>query len=156
MPNKDKTNNLYYSFDINNSHFVSLNSEIPYDFNEEYKEEFQQWLINDLKQTQKRWKIVYLHRPLYCNMPNDYHCGSSSEKMIKLLENILMENKVDLILAGHVHSYERMYAIFDDKVDTECLRENNTLYYKPKYPVHLICGTGGNREGFENCKNLNF
>ena len=30
MPLKDQTENLYFSYDIKEVHFVSLNSEIPY------------------------------------------------------------------------------------------------------------------------------
>ncbi len=151
MPNKDISDNLYYSYDINNAHFVAMNSEIPYRFDEEYKLKFQSWLSNDLKSSTKKWKIVYLHRPLYCSMPNDYSCVSSSKYMRDILEEIIMENKVDIVLAGHVHAYERLYPIYDGKVDTESINNDKSIYNNPKYPVHLVCGSGGNREGFPKC-----
>ena len=151
MPNKAKTDNLYFSYDINNTHFTSINSEIPYKFDNKYKQSFQGWLSEDLKNSNKRWKIVYLHRPFYCSMPDDYNSGSSSKYMRDMLENILMENKVDLILTGHVHAYERLYPIFDDKIDYDSFKINKDVYINPKYPVHVVCGTGGNREGFEKC-----
>jgi len=68
MPNKNQSENLFYSYDINNIHFVAMNSEIPYEFNEEYKLRFQNWLKKDLESSTKKWKLVYLHRPLYCSM----------------------------------------------------------------------------------------
>lgn len=158
MPNKAHSHNLYYSFDVNDIHFTSLNSEVPYKFEHQkgYKEAFQDWLRNDLNITQKKWKIVYLHRPLYCSMPDDYHCISSSRYMRELLEEILYENKVDLVLAGHVHSYERLYPIFQGKADKESVEDNGKIYNNPKFPVHLVCGAGGNREGFEDCISLNY
>lgn len=155
MPNKEKTENLYYSYDINNVHFVSLNSEIPYEkFSEEYKLAFQKWLDKDLSSSAKKWKVVYLHRPLYCSMPDDYHCISSAKYMRDLLEEILQRNKVDLVLAGHVHAYERLFPIYDNKIDRESINDGESTYLNPKYPTHVVCGAGGNKEGYENCKEI--
>lgn len=148
MPNKKQTKNLYYSFDINNAHILSLNSEIPYDFDSAYKSDFQDWLSKDLKSSNKRWKIVYLHRPLYCSMDSDYHCGSSADKMRELLEEILMEYKVDLILAGHVHAYQRLYPIYEGKIDFKSMNEDRSVYSNPKYPVHVVCGSAGSQQDF--------
>jgi len=143
MPNREQTKNFYYSFNINNVHIVNLNSEIPYDFDESYKEKFLKWLRNDLRSNTKKWIIVYLHRPLYCTFDSDYHCGSSAQKMRELFEEIFMENKVDLILAGHVHAYERLYPIYNGDIDKNSISKDKSLYKSPKYPVYLVCGTGG-------------
>jgi hypothetical protein len=151
MPNKNQSENLFYSYDINNIHFVSMNSEIPYEFNEEYKLRFQDWLKKDLESSTKKWKLVYLHRPLYCSMPDDYHCISSSKYMRDILEDILIDQKVDMVLAGHVHAYERLYPIYQGKVDFESISKDKSVYTNPKFPVHIVCGAGGNREGFEKC-----
>lgn len=156
MPNKEKTENLYYSYDINNVHFVSLNSEIPYEkFTEDYKLAFQNWLDKDLSSTIKKWKVAYLHRPLYCSMEGD-NCDNSAKNMRKLIEEILQKNKVDLVLTGHVHAYERMFPIYNEIVDNESLKNNKNTYFNPKYPAHIICGAGGNKEGFEDCKYFYF
>jgi len=146
MPNKKQTYNLYYSFDINNAHIVSLNAEIPYDFDDLYESEFQDWLSKDLKASNKKWKIVYLHRPLYCSFDSNYHCGSSADKMRDLVEDILNENKVDLILAGHVHAYQRLYPIYDGKIDYDSMNKDRNVYSNPMYPVHLVCGAAGNHQ----------
>ena len=42
-----------------------------------------------------------------------------------MIEDIIMENKVDLVIAGHVHAYERLYPIYNNVVDFECLKNNN-------------------------------
>lgn len=151
MPNKANSENLFYSYDINNAHFVAMNSEIPYQFDETYKVNFQNWLRKDLLSSNKKWKIVYLHRPLYCSFDNDSHCITSAKYMRDILEQILMENKVDLVLAGHVHAYERLFPIYAGKVDKDSVSEDNNTYVNPKYPVHVVCGAGGNREGFADC-----
>jgi hypothetical protein len=155
MPNKEKTENLYYSYDINNVHFVSLNSEIPYEnFSEQYRLEFQKWLNDDLKNSYKKWKVVYLHRPLYCSMPPTMgdNCNGSAKNMRDLIEEIINKNKVDLVLSGHVHSYERLYPIYNKQIDKESIKNNNNTYDNPKYPAYVVCGVGGNKEVFESCK----
>jgi len=150
MPNKQNTENLYYSYDIKNTHFVSVNSEIPYEkqFTPDYILKFTTWLKNDLLSTKKRWKVIYLHRGLYCSRPKDYHCGSSAVLMRDLYEDIINKAKVDLVISGHVHAYERLFPIFKSRIDITSVQDNDNTYYNPSYPTHVTCGTGGNREGY--------
>jgi len=154
MPNKEKGENLYYSYDVKNTHFVAVNSEIPYQkqFTPEYIVNFTKWLEDDLTKTTKRWKVIYLHRPLYCSMPDDYHCISSSQKMRDLYEEILHKTNVDLVIAGHVHAYERLFPIYNNIVDIASIQADENVYKNPKYPTHLVCGTGGNREDYAKYK----
>lgn len=152
MPSKEKTENLYYSYDINNVHFVSLNSEIPFEnFDEVYKLRYLNWLEKDLNSTKKKWKVTYMHRPLYCSR-SDNDCNNGAEKLRNLIEEILQKNKVDIVLTGHVHTYERLFPIYNKKVDNESLGNNKNTYYNPKYPVHIICGAAGSKEGIDKCK----
>ena len=153
MPNKSKTQNLYYSYDIKDTHYIAVNSEIPYQsqFTPEYIVTFTTWLENDLKTSTKKWKIIYLHRALYCSMNDDYHCISSSQLKRNLLEELILMYKVDLVIAGHVHAYERLYPIYHSKADMDSVKNDGSLYDNPKYPTHVVCGTGGNVEGFFKC-----
>lgn len=50
------------------------------------------------------WLIAVLHAPWYNS--NSKHQGDGDE-MMKSMEFILREAKVDLLIAGHVHAYER-------------------------------------------------
>jgi hypothetical protein len=88
----------YYAFDYGPAHFVSLNS------NNDYSEgsEMYNWLVNDLAQTDKRWKIVYFHHPLYSS---GYH--GSTAGMADILGPVFEDNGVQLVLNGHDHDYER-------------------------------------------------
>lgn len=47
---------------------------------------------------------------------------------------MLYEARVDILVAGHVHAYERTTRVYDDNVD-------------PCGIVHVTVGDGGNREG---------
>jgi len=153
MPNKTQSENLYYSYDIKNTHFVAVNSEIPFkkQFTPEYILKFTTWLENDLKNNKQKFKIVYLHRPLYCSNKGD-NCNGSAESERKLYEEILHKYNLDLVLAGHVHTYERMFPIYNSNVDTASLSKDKNTYTNPKYTTHLVCGTGGLDRTPTKCK----
>jgi hypothetical protein len=87
---------------------ISLNSEVEFNpfFTEEYKKRMIDWLINDLSISNKKWKIVYMHRPLYCSKPNE-DCSTQSEVLKNLFESIFIKYSVDLVISGHRHNYER-------------------------------------------------
>jgi hypothetical protein len=157
MPNKSNSENLYYSFDINDIHFVSVTSEFAMKQDtyktKEFYDQFKSWFKDDLSSTAKKWKIVYLHRPLYCSWKKRPRCTYEAELLRKFFEELFYEGKIDLILSGHLHNYERMYPIYKNDVDKNSVSEDGKVYNNPKYPVHLICGTGGNKEGASpNCK----
>ena len=66
----------------------------------------QQWLKKALAASHAPWKIVFGHHPIYSSGEH----GSNPE-MRKTLEPILVQNHVDLYLAGHDHDYERFKPI---------------------------------------------
>lgn len=59
------------------------------------------WLAKELKRSRARWKIVVGHHPLYSHSMRPYNL-----RMIRHLEPLLVEHKVDLYLAGHDHVLE--------------------------------------------------
>jgi acid phosphatase type 7 len=101
----------FYSFDIGNTHFLSLDS---------YGKEANQyrlydtsgpqvqWVKRDLEANKNRqWVIAYWHHPPYTMGSHD----SDKEKELVLIRQnfiqILERYGVDLILCGHSHDYER-------------------------------------------------
>lgn len=104
----------YYSVDYGNVHLVSLDS---------YGKEggqFRlsdttgtqvQWLKRDLAANRQPWTIVYFHHPPYTK---GSHNSDTENELILLRQNltpILERYKVDLVLNGHSHVYERSYRI---------------------------------------------
>ena len=61
------------------------------------------------------------------------------------IESILMESKVDLVLAGHTHSYERSLPVYEFQVDKESTIDSSN-FFQPKYPIYVTSGSAGNRE----------
>lgn len=104
-------NKAFYSFDIGNVHFLSLDSygreadaSKLYDVNGVQAT----WIKQDLAaNANKEWIIAYWHHPPYSQGSRN---SEAEADMIAIRENfirILEDNGVDLILCGHSHVYER-------------------------------------------------
>jgi hypothetical protein len=102
----------YYSFDHANTHFVVLDSQGS---DREPGSPMLEWLANDLAENTQRWLIAYFHHPPYSKGKHDSDDpGDSGGRLIDMRENampILEAAGVDLVLAGHSHTYERSYLI---------------------------------------------
>jgi 3',5'-cyclic AMP phosphodiesterase CpdA len=61
-----------------------------------------EWLNDSLASSTSQWKIVMLHHPLYSSGSHGSTVGARER-----LEPILTRHRVDLVLAGHDHNYER-------------------------------------------------
>ncbi len=94
----------YYSFDYANIHFIVLDS---HDTNRQPGSPMLTWLESDLQTATADWLIAFWHHPPYSKGSHD---SDSEGRLIDMRENvlpILEDYGVDLVLAGHSHSYER-------------------------------------------------
>jgi hypothetical protein len=97
----------YYSFDHGDVHFVCLNS---HDVDRAPDGAMLTWLRADLAAAAtagSRWVIAFWHHPPYSKGSHD---SDSEARLVEMRERalpILEEGGVDLVLAGHSHSYER-------------------------------------------------
>lgn len=110
----------YYSYDIGDVHFISLDSYGKDDGNttKMYDTSGAQatWLKADLAANTKKWTIAYFHHPPYTKTSHssDYNGGAGELDLVAIRERfvrILERNGVDLILCGHSHGYERSYLL---------------------------------------------
>ncbi|XP_058001349.1 purple acid phosphatase 18 isoform X1 [Hevea brasiliensis] len=119
------SSNLYYSFEVGGAHVIMLGSYTDYD---EYSEQYN-WLKADLAKVDRKqipWLLVLFHVPWYNS--NHAHQGEG-DGMMAAIEPLIYAAGVDIVLAGHVHAYER------------------TGNSDPCGTVHITIGDGGNREG---------
>ena len=86
----------WYSYDWGRIHFVALDTEASYSTQAA-------WLDADLAATALPWKVVYMHRPPYSSGQH-----GSDTSLRRVLEPIFEKHRVQLVLAGHDHDYERM------------------------------------------------
>jgi len=124
-----------------------------------------EWVKSDLADVDRSttpWVIVFKHNPYYNTWSNhqcqcsstifdiddadadncwdgtyysgtvysEPHCGLQAK-----IEDVYVENNVNVVIAGHVHAYERTNKIYKNAVD-----EDKGVYY-------VTTGSGGNYEG---------
>ena len=101
----------FYSYDIGNIHFLSLNSYGKEDNETRLYDTTGaqvQWIKKDLEANANRqWIVAYWHHPPYTM---GSHNSDGVGELAKIRENfirILERYGVDLILCGHSHDYER-------------------------------------------------
>lgn len=98
----------YYSYNIANVHCISLDSYgslcVP-------GSPMYTWLQADLSANTKRWTIVYFHHPPYTKGSHDSDLEIELIQMRSQIIPLLETYKVDLVLSGHSHCYERSYLI---------------------------------------------
>ena len=91
-------NELYYSFNYGNAHFIVLDC-----YSERAK--MLKWLKRDLAKNRAEWTFVVLHEPMF-NV-GGHASAWGREDFLPVLE----EQGVDFVVAGHSHIYERFLPI---------------------------------------------
>jgi hypothetical protein len=88
-----------FSFDCGNVHITCLDANYyvnPLD------PILVDWLRRDIGQSKADWKIVAFHQPGF-NSSNAHY----EEQVMRLLSPLFEKLKVNLVLSGHVHNYQR-------------------------------------------------
>lgn len=87
----------YYSFTEGDVEFFALDST--------YMSPAQvDWLKDGLEGSNKKWKIPFMHHPIYSS--GEKH-GSEMDLRV-LIEPLFLAHGVDVVFAGHEHFYERL------------------------------------------------
>lgn len=102
------TGNLknYFSWSHANSSFISLdpNASFPIGFDDEQRI----WFYNKIESEEWKsatWRFVLLHQPPYSQGWPDYH---GDDVVRKLLDPVYESAKIDFVVSGHTHDYERL------------------------------------------------
>ena len=121
-------NGVNYSYDYGNAHFAVLNT------NDALSVSLSQlrWLYNDMRSTDKDWKIVFMHKSPYTlgkdgKWPDALYLKETLTRVCEL-------TGVDLVMSGHDHQYLR----------TKSLR-NNRVVEDGKGVTYVLSGTAGSK-----------
>jgi acid phosphatase type 7 len=115
----------YYSFDIGSWHLVSLNSNCWAIGGCDMESPQYKWLIEDLEKNTKQCVIAYWHHPRFSSgLHGNYD-------PMDALFRALYDHKVELLLSGHDHTYERLA-----KINPEGEKDDQGIR-------SFIVGTGG-------------
>eukprot|EP00192_Tetraselmis_astigmatica_P008526 CAMPEP_0117678666 /NCGR_PEP_ID=MMETSP0804-20121206/17417_1 /TAXON_ID=1074897 /ORGANISM="Tetraselmis astigmatica, Strain CCMP880" /LENGTH=668 /DNA_ID=CAMNT_0005488065 /DNA_START=363 /DNA_END=2370 /DNA_ORIENTATION=+ len=143
---------LWSSFNYGPVHFVALSSEHD-------SEEMYTWLKNDLEEADKvtnrllrPWVIVVLSRPIY-NAPDG---DPMRPNIVRQVEPLFRNHRVQIVLTGHCQSYERTYPIFRKQVTDWSNGRADQPYITNSFaesqgsnnhgPIYLTVGIGGKNQ----------
>lgn len=112
-----------YSVDYNNMHIAVLG----FTSEKEVLEQQLQWLKQDMRSTDKPWKILVTHQPPYYTNP-----FGGNEVIKEKIPPVADELGIDMVFSGHDHSYGRTKKLKAGKEDS-----NGTVY--------VVAGTTGNK-----------
>ncbi|KAJ3687835.1 hypothetical protein LUZ61_016999 [Rhynchospora tenuis] len=135
------TEQYYYSIRRASAHIIVLASYSAYgQSTPQYG-----WLESELKKVNRTvtpWLIVLMHAPWYNSYDAHYMEG---ETMRVQFEAWMVQYKVDVVFAGHVHAYERSHRV--SNIAYNITNANCTPVSDNNAPVYITVGDGGNREG---------
>ena len=121
-------NGVNYSFDYGNAHFAVLNT------NDALSVSLMQlkWLYNDMRSTDKDWKIVFMHKSPYTlgkdgKWPDALYLKETLTRVCEL-------TGVDLVMSGHNHQYLRTKSL-----------KNNRVVEDGKGVTYVLSGTAGSK-----------
>lgn len=120
--------NRWYAFDRANIHFVSLDTE---DGDLSSGGPMLSWLADDLAANDSEWTIAFFHHPPYTSgshdSDDDLDSGGRLHDVRVNALPILEAAGVDLVLAGHSHSYERSLLLGGHYGHSETLTPEMTI-----------------------------
>ena len=98
-----------------------------------------------------KWIIVYLHKPMYtspneCSSSSCSNTGSENSNLRNGFHPMFDQYGVDLVLQGHIHSYQRTFTLKYDagSPSSPTITSNNAnTYTEGNGAVFAIVGTGG-------------
>ncbi|KAK7312124.1 hypothetical protein VNO77_35740 [Canavalia gladiata] len=138
---KDKP---WYSIEQGSVHFTVISTEHDWSENSDQYE----WIRKDLASVNRQktpWLIFTGHRPMYTSSSG--FLPSVDKNFVEAIEPLLLQNKVDLVLFGHVHNYERTCSVYQGKCKAMPTKDKNGVdtYNKGNYtaPVHVVIGMAG-------------
>ena len=81
------------------------------------------WLEKELAASKARWKFCFHHHPCYSSDSDDYGDSFNGKKTtfgtekLRQLASLYERHRVDMVMNGHIHAYERTFPIKEDRVD---------------------------------------
>ena len=143
MQGRGSEDNMYYSWTYGNTFFSAMNSETAIDTADFHKKqlEFFESEVGKVDRATTPWVIAHFHRPLYCSNDGACYKNGTPNKLAKQAEDMFYNAKVDMCMSGHIHSYERTYPTYQDKLITKDL--SSKTYGAP---IYIVQGASGNRE----------
>lgn len=104
----------FYSYNYANVHFVALDSYGWETGNTRLYDTLgpqMTWLKQDLAANTQPWTVIYFHHPPYTKTSHNSDTETELINMRSRVVRILERYKVDMVLSGHSHGYERSFLL---------------------------------------------
>jgi hypothetical protein len=88
-----------YSFDYGNAHIAAIDSNAS---EQTLRNVIGPWLEKDMASTMQPWRFVFFHHPPFSSANH-----GENAKMRDAMVPVFTRAKIDIVFAGHDHSYER-------------------------------------------------
>ncbi|XP_030449227.1 probable inactive purple acid phosphatase 27 [Syzygium oleosum] len=138
-PAKDKP---WYSIEQASVHFTVISTEHDWSENSEQY----QWMKGDMASVNRSktpWLVFMGHRPLYTSGTG----LGADQRFLDAVEPLLLDNKVDIVLVGHVHNYERTCSVYQNQCKAMPKKDQNGVdtYDHSNYsaPMQVVIGMAG-------------
>ena len=147
MPMFNQSENLFFSFNAGNTHWISFSSEAYFEYGsvdliQKQLDFIEKDLIAANKERHIRpWIFAYAHRPMYCSDSDDDDCLFNRNEWKAELENLFYKYGVDIVFEAHQHTYERLWPTMNGRVLNSSTP--GEPYRNPLAPVHIVTGAAG-------------
>ncbi|WP_339279229.1 S-layer homology domain-containing protein [Paenibacillus sp. FSL W8-1187] len=151
LPNLSQTgakpDGSVYSFDYGPAHFMVINTEYSLaassaEYQQIYRNQVE-WLRAEAARTDKKWKVVLLHKSMYsvASHVSDSDVVSFRSELTKVFD----EMGVDLVLGGHDHTYTRSFQMLGGEAQKDKLPDADGQVVDPKGTLYLITNAAGDK-----------
>lgn len=114
----------FYSFSYENAHFIFLDGS----YMGLHRDDYINWLKNDLTNSSRQWNIVICHFPLYPTVDIDNDLARANAQR-DIWDSVLKEMGIDLVLSGHQHLYARTQPVTNGAISEGS-------------PIHVMVNSG--------------
>lgn len=124
----------YYSFDYGPAHFIVLDTQTDEaaDFHQGLLETQQAWFREDVRKTDKKWKIVLMHKdPLQYRIANRLERQEGFSDEGRAWMPLFDEAGIDVVFSAHLHTYRNRGHIKNFERDASG-------------PLYILTGVAGN------------
>ncbi|EEY65379.1 calcineurin-like phosphoesterase [Phytophthora infestans T30-4] len=98
---------------------------------------------------QRTVDIVGMHRPLYSVLNSENDVPNEQTALIQAaFEELIIKYKVDVVVAGHKHYYERDLPVANNEAILDGVSDDYKVYDNPQAPVYIL--TGGAVSDYEH------
>jgi len=136
----------YYSVNYGPVHLVALDTEMREMSGlmlKDGKGEQVEWLKKDLAANKLPWVVVYFHKPPYSKGSHDSDVELDMKSIRENMTPIFEQYKVDLVIAGHSHVYERSFPMRGHVGINETFDSSTHVVTREKSPNHYVVGEKG-------------